>query len=50
MTAPESVRDHLPRHELAAWDALWRRLLAPLPDDPEPEDDTEDDGELPEAA
>jgi hypothetical protein len=40
----ESVRAHLEPHELAQWDALWRRLLAPLPDErtdpePQPEDD-----------
>lgn len=28
----------------AAWDALWRRLLAPIPDDdPEPNEQDEDD-------
>jgi hypothetical protein len=27
----------------AAWSALWRRLLAPIPDDPDPENDDRDD-------
>jgi hypothetical protein len=27
----------------AAWDALWRRLLTPIPDDDTPKPDDEDD-------
>jgi hypothetical protein len=26
----------------AAWDALWRRLLSPIPDDPEADEASED--------
>ena len=34
----------------AAWDALWRRLLAEPPRDDDPETDEQDDEERPEEA
>lgn len=45
MSRPSSVLPDVARR--AAWDALWARLLAPLPDDSDSESEPADASDVP---